>query len=226
MLNNYYDIIHGLKSNHLVPLNDHIKLTPSTSEAFKKLAAKAKEDANLDLEVASGYRDFSRQNLIFSEKFLGKRVILDKNEVPLDLTNISDEAKIRAILYFSAIPGLSRHHFGTDIDIYAKNLLPPDGKLELTNIEYSVGPQAPLSAWLKENMKDFGFFLPYSKKSDLISNELWHLSFYEEANCYTDALNLEESLDFLEKQKIIGLDILQKILTTEFKERIKLYPKF
>ena len=39
---------------------------------------------------------------------------------------------------------------------------------------------------------------------------------YEKANCYTDALNLQESLDFLEQQKIIGLDILQKILMVVF----------
>lgn len=217
------NIIHGISSDHLVHYSDKILLTKKTLDAFKTMANAAKNEANLDLDIASGYRDFARQNIIYSEKFNGTRKVLDPNENILDISNFTPYQKIKAILYFSAIPGLSRHHFGTDIDIYAKNLLGSDNKLDLTNIEYSQGPQAPLTQWLNENLSKYGFFRPYSKSSKNFANELWHISFYEEANLYTEIITLDESINFIKNQNLLGSFELEQILTEEFEERFKIF---
>ncbi len=217
------DIIHGLTTEHLVCVTDKIMLTKETYQAFSAMAKRAKDEANLDLAIASGFRDFNRQNLIYSAKFLGLRQVLNKDETPADISNLSLPQKVRLILYFSAIPGLSRHHFGTDIDIYAKNLLPENQHLDLTNIEYSTGSQAPLTAWLSANLEDFGFFRPFAKSKPDLASELWHISFYKEANNYTRALDQEECLNFIKEHNLFGLEELTTILETEFEKRFKIF---
>ena len=96
-------------------------------------------DKGFELRIASAYRSFYKQFKIFDDKFKGKRPVLDANENPMDISSLSDEQKVLEIIRFSAIPGFSRHHFGTDLDIYAVNLLPEGKQLELTAREYQKG---------------------------------------------------------------------------------------
>ena len=77
----------------------------------------AADTAGFQLEIASGFRDFSRQLLIWNNKFSGQRTMLDSHSQPLDPSRLSDEEKLFAILRWSALPGTSRHHWGTDFDI-------------------------------------------------------------------------------------------------------------
>ena len=222
---NLAEVIHGLSEAHLVPLSPEepgIKLTSGAAQAFRELQELARQDG-LNLRVASGFRSFERQFRIFSGKMDGSRPVLDRNERPLDTRDMNPEELIRAILVFSAVPGLSRHHFGTDIDVYDPDLVPEGGSLELTNLEYREGPQAPVSHWLEEHMKECAFFRPYLEDTPWSAGELWHISYAPDADVLTAALSPEESLAFIRGSALPGKEILAKIIAAEFTERFRLF---
>ena len=114
-------------------------------------------DNGFEIKIASAYRSFYKQFKIFDDKFNGKRPVLDANEEPMDISSLSDEQKVLEIVRFSAIPGFSRHNFGTDFDIYASNLLPEGKQLELTAREYQKGSYFYKNEWERiDNIFSFG----------------------------------------------------------------------
>ncbi|MEE8192443.1 MAG: M15 family metallopeptidase, partial [Gemmatimonadales bacterium] len=77
--------------------------------------------AGFDLQMLSGFRSFEQQLSIWNRKALGKLAVLDSNAVPLDIEKLSEKELVFAILRWSALPGASRHHWGTDLDVYDAN---------------------------------------------------------------------------------------------------------
>lgn len=132
--------------------------------------------AGFKMEIASGFRDFARQRAIWNGKFSGELPILDSDSQPLDKARLSDDDKVMAILRWSALPGGSRHHWGCDFDVYARNLLPPEVSLQLEPWEYLQGHQHEFYLWLKANLDQFGFFFPYQKDMGGVAIEPWHIS--------------------------------------------------
>ncbi len=114
------------------------------------------------VQPCSAFRSFARQGAIVEGKFTGARPILDRNEQPLQTLPSDPIARLRAILLFSALPGCSRHHFGSDFDIYDPHLLPAGQKLKLTAKEYAQGSYFyELGLYLQESLSRFGFARPY-----------------------------------------------------------------
>lgn len=114
------------------------------------------------VQPCSAFRSFARQGAIVEGKFTGARPILDRNEQPLQPIPSDPVARLRAILLFSALPGCSRHHFGSDFDIYDPHLLPAGQKLQLTAQEYAQGSYFyELGVYLQESLSRFGFVRPY-----------------------------------------------------------------
>ncbi|MBR9875124.1 MAG: M15 family metallopeptidase [Vibrionaceae bacterium] len=132
--------------------------------------------AGFKMEIASGFRDFSRQREIWNGKFAGALPILDSDSKPLKKSALSDEEKLVAILRWSALPGGSRHHWGSDFDVYARNLLPEGTALQLEPSEYLQGHQHEFYLWLKANLGEFGFFFPYKDDLGGVAIEPWHIS--------------------------------------------------
>ena len=132
----------------------------------------------IDLVPASSFRDFERQRSIWNAKFRGERPMLDRAGGALDGQGLSADARIEAILWWSALPGASRHHWGTDLDVYDRAALPAGTSLQLVPAEYAAGgPFERLSGWLRDNMQRYGFFQPYARDRGGVSPEPWHLSF-------------------------------------------------
>ena len=167
----------GLDESHLVQLPDSAhRLLPTTAQAFCLMQQAAHADG-LDLALASSYRSFARQQIIWDEKFNGQRPVLDAQSHPLDIHTLNDQARILAILRWSALPGTSRHHWGSDMDIYAPSLLPEGTSLRLEPWEYEAGGYfAELSHWLTQNMGRFGFYRPFVEDCGGVAIEPWHLS--------------------------------------------------
>lgn len=154
-------------------------------------------DKGFELRIASAYRSFYKQFKIFDDKFKGKRPVLDANENPMDISSLSDEQKVLEIIRFSAIPGFSRHHFGTDLDIYAVNLLPEGKQLELTAREYQKGNYFyKLGQYLSQNLNRFGFKSPFNGKGT-IAFEPWHISFSKKADECIDSFPVDFALEYL-----------------------------
>lgn len=194
----------GLDECHLVCLADGQRLTAATAAAFVAMQQAAR-DAGLELAIASGYRSFARQLLIWNGKFRGERPLLDAEGRPLDPARLGERQTVAAILRWSALPGASRHHWGTDLDCYAPGLLPAGERLRLEPWEYSAsGYFAPLSTWLDAHMADFGFFRPYTGAEQGIGNEPWHLSFAPESRQAEQLLRLDSLKDCLQAADIEG----------------------
>jgi LAS superfamily LD-carboxypeptidase LdcB len=150
-------------------------LHPEVADDLLKMIEAATE-AGFKMEIASGFRDFHRQKAIWNGKFSGELPILDSNSQPLNKAELGDEEKLMAILRWSALPGGSRHHWGCDFDVYARNLLPQDTMLQLEPWEYLDGHQRAFYQWLAANLDSFGFFFPYQQDLGGIAIEPWHIS--------------------------------------------------
>lgn len=151
--------------------------------------------AGFDLRIASSYRSFERQRMIWNNKALGLRPVLDTQGLPLDLTQMNEWEIVLAILRWSALPGASRHHWGTDIDVYDASRIAPDYQLQLTVAETEGdGPFTEFHHWLggelQSSMGDF--FRPYAQDCGGIAPEPWHLSYAPLANEF--AQNFSENL--------------------------------
>ncbi len=134
--------------------------------------------AGIDLVAASGFRDFDRQLLLWNRKWRGERPLHDRAGQPLDPSQLDDAGRVDAILCWSAIPGGSRHHWGTDVDVIDAAAMPPGYQVQLVPEEYAAGGVfGRLAKWLAENMGRFGFHRPYSTGSCGAGIEPWHLSY-------------------------------------------------
>ena len=195
----------GLNDSHLVALNEpgH-RLQAEARDAFMAMQAAAAE-AGFSLMPASSFRSFERQLAIWNGKFEGKRPLLDANSQPLDTLALSEPERINAILHWSALPGTSRHHWGTDLDIYDPGLLPQGRKLKLEPWEYQAGGYFyPLSQWLAANMARFDFFLPFSHQGEGVAVEPWHVSYRPLAAGCASQLTLPLVADTLRLKQIAG----------------------
>jgi LAS superfamily LD-carboxypeptidase LdcB len=160
-----------------------------------------------DLQVASGYRSFDRQLLLWNDKFHGRRKVLnDKSEV-IDMRTLSPLAKIKAVMRWSALPSTSRHHWGTDFDIYDKAAISSDYRLALTPDEYTDnGPFAPMMNWLVRYLAanpGSGFYRPYTIDRQGVAPEPWHISYQPIARYYQQALCLQMVKKYIENSECV-----------------------
>jgi LAS superfamily LD-carboxypeptidase LdcB len=145
--------------------------------ALQALQAEAAR-AGFALEVASGFRSFSRQLGIWNAKARGERPVLDAQERPVQLSTLTPLERVHAILRWSALPGASRHHWGTDLDVLDRAALPAGTAFQMRADETAPGgPFHPMHAWLDANLHRFGFFRPYAEERGGVSPERWHLSY-------------------------------------------------
>ncbi len=206
----------GLSDTHLVALNEpgH-RLQADARDAFMAMQAAAAE-AGFQLMPASSFRSFERQLTIWNGKFDGSRPLLDADSHPLDTLSLSEPERVRAILHWSALPGTSRHHWGTDLDVYDPTLLPPGKTLQLEPWEYEPGGYFhPLSRWLAANMARFGFYLPYHRDLGGVAIEPWHLSYRPLAEGCASQLTPLLVAEALQRQPVAGkahiLNLLDEI---------------
>lgn len=170
----------GRDDDHLVDLPCGSRLQAEAAQAFGRLQADAAE-AGFALAIASSFRSYERQRAIWNGKARGQRPVHDDAGRHVELTSLSPGEQLRVILRFSAIPGTSRHHWGTDLDVYDRAALPADYRLQLSPQEVAPGGLFdPLHCWLDECMAagtSHGFFRPYSRDTGGVAPERWHLSY-------------------------------------------------
>ena len=168
----------GRDRGHLVTLEEpHCALHVAAVRPFLALREAAAR-SGFDLVPVSSFRDFSRQRAIWNAKFRGERPALDRAGRPVDMAALDPGARVETILFWSALPGASRHHWGSDVDVADGRIIAEgyEAKLELDEYRRG-GPFAALSAWLGENMRRFGFYRPYTRRGRGVQPEPWHLSY-------------------------------------------------
>jgi LAS superfamily LD-carboxypeptidase LdcB len=181
-------------------------LQPDAARAFIAMRDAA-ADAGLDLAAASSFRDFGRQLGIWNDKFLGRRPLLDRNGTPLDPALMTAPQLVRAILHWSALPGASRHHWGTEIDVIDRAALVDGRKAQLLPAEYRAdGVFARLDRWLTQHAERFGFFRPYDRDRGGVQPEPWHLSFAPIADAALQALTIDVLTEALRDVELAGAE--------------------
>ncbi|TEW51974.1 D-alanyl-D-alanine carboxypeptidase family protein [Psychromonas sp. RZ5] len=181
----------------------------------------AAQQQGFTLHIASAFRSFERQRLIWNRKYSGEVTILDHNEEPIDLGKTTEIEKLYQILHWSALPSASRHHWGTDMDVYDPTLLPQGQSLQLQKSEYTEGGYFfDLTQWLIENIEKFGFYLPYQKDQGGVAQEPWHISYFPLAEKFLSQLELDLISDTLMSHSVLGKSLIQQELPTIYKQYI------
>ncbi|HOH47607.1 MAG TPA: M15 family metallopeptidase [Candidatus Cloacimonadota bacterium] len=130
--------------------------------AFKEMYAAALEDG-IELRILSAARNWSRQRSIWEGRLnsLGWRASMSRQ----DKVRIMQQA-----LQYVSMPGISRHHWGTEIDL---NNLEPS--------YFTRGQGKRILDWLKLHAAEHGFYQTYTDKAETgrtgFSNEPWHWSY-------------------------------------------------
>jgi LAS superfamily LD-carboxypeptidase LdcB len=169
--------------------------------------------AGHDLAIVSSFRDFARQSGIWNRKFRGEQAVYDRTGRALDVLAMSGPERVRAILIWSALPGASRHHWGTDFDVYDRSAVPPEYRPELTVAEYTgSGPFVRLNEWLAANLGNHGFFRPYRTDRGGVSPEPWHLSYVPLSGPALQALTLEVLIEAIEGSDLEGREHVLALL--------------
>lgn len=147
-----------------------------------------------DRITRSDYRDARAQGWIWRQKFLFKSNSFNRISPTAaercDLTagytwkpaldlhracwfgKLDEAEREREILGASSAPGISRHHWGTEFDLFSLNPHNFVGDARMAD-EYQ---------WLRRNSSTWGFYQPYSARRDQkrpgYMEERWHWSYY------------------------------------------------
>ena len=153
--------------------NGDLELIGSThklqNDAFKafKLMRNAAAKEGIAIEIVSAYRSFNRQKNIWNKKY-----------TKYTSQGLPPKKAIEKIIEYSTIPGTSRHHWGTDIDIIDGSVPKPKTLLVEANFKHE-GVYSKLKKWMDENSEKFGFYLVYDNNLNRkgFKYEPWHYSY-------------------------------------------------
>ncbi len=188
-----------------VLFGDEYKLQKEVDSAFilMKEAALLEE---INIQIVSSYRSFEHQKSIWTRKY--NTFITD---------SLSPQEAINKIIEYSTIPGTSRHHWGTDIDIIDENVERPKSVLNAKNFNES-GAFYKLKLWLDENAERFGFYLVYA---DTIGRkgfkyEPWHYSYLPISKEMLKQYQKMDIQKLLKEEKLIGSEYFSDVFITKY----------
>jgi len=207
------DILTGSTERHLTDLHSgqaegamlvHQDIVVPLTELQQNAAA-----SGFDLRLCSGFRSFDRQLHIWNAKLSGLRPVVDDRGALINLDLLSPWQQIQAVMRWSALPGASRHHWGTDIDIYDRAAMPADYQLQLIPAEVEgQGMFAPMHDWLDEKLADQGFYRPYGTDTGGVAPERWHISYRPLAQTFAQRLTAEVLEQRLQGTELLLLDVV------------------
>ena len=210
------NLLSGKSEKHLTTYIAHYKIHEKVLTPFKNLV-KAAAEQGFDLRVCSTFISYEDQLKIWNLKATGQKTLFDDYGQTLEFNTLSEKEIVFSIMRWSALPGVSRHHWGTDMDVYDFSKVPKDYVIRLIPQEVDSGGMfAPLHEWLDDNMNEFKFFRPFAKDNGGIAPERWHLSYKPIADQleaqidYQFVLSLIENSPNLALRKVV-LDNLDEI---------------
>lgn len=166
-------------------------LRKETYEAFVRMAEAAKADG-VNLIIISATRNYSQQKAIWERKWTNDT----ESKTPVD--------RAKKILLYSSMPGSSRHHWGTDVDLN-----------NLNNEYFDSGDGLKIYSWLKAHAHEYGFCQPYTAKTDGrtgYEEERWHWSYTPLSipflEAYKKTVTLADIKDFLGSETATQIDII------------------
>ena len=183
---------------------DGYQLQKDAYDAFLLMKAEALK-SGIDIEIVSSYRSFERQKKIWTRKY---KKFTSEGLSPLE--------SINKIIEYSTIPGTSRHHWGTDIDIIDGSKKAPKSVLNPNNfIDNNV--YSELRVWLEANANAFGFYIVYTNEisREGFNYEPWHYSYKPVSKPMLKQYLKIDIQQLLKSDKLIG----SEYFTDEFIDR-------
>ncbi|WP_055447977.1 M15 family metallopeptidase [Lacinutrix mariniflava] len=183
------------------------KLRKEAFTAFKQMQTEALK-SNIKIGAVSSYRSFAHQKRIWERKFKSNQA-----------KGLSTTENIKKIIEYSTIPGTSRHHWGTDIDIYQTNVKQPRGLLLEGNF-HNNGAFCKLKEWMDKHAKDYGFYLVYTDLPNRkgFKYEPWHYSYKPLSSQYLKDYNQLDIVEILKTDKLLGSQNFSKEFITKYTE--------
>ncbi|OIP01341.1 MAG: hypothetical protein AUJ97_07130 [Bacteroidetes bacterium CG2_30_32_10] len=174
-------------------------------EAFLKMKVAAAKDG-ITLIIVSATRNFNEQKMIWEAKWSGKKLVNSQN---IYLTIKDPVERAKTILNYSSMPGTSRHHWGTDIDLNS-----------IDNSFFNTEKGIKLYNWLSNNAATYGFCQPYTKKDIFRPNgyeeEKWHWSYLPIAKqyltVYKNTITYSDITGFLGAETASKIDIIKNYI--------------
>ncbi len=178
-------------------------LHKETFEAFKEMHAAATTD-NIKLQIRSATRNFNYQKGIWERKWNGTTKIENGKNAALAYPAFNRRAQ--KILEYSSMPGTSRHHWGTDIDLN-----------NFENEYFESGQGLKEYEWLTAHAASYGFCQVYTKKGEHrpsgYNEEKWHWSYLPVAKkliqVARDSMNLNMISGFLGAEAATDLNVIE-----------------
>lgn len=183
------------------------QLTRRAYKEFNRMKMAAWNDG-IGIRTISSYRSYADQKRIFERKF---QAFTKEGD--------SGEDAIERIIEYSTLPGTSRHHWGTDIDIVQAGQT-VDGDSLLEEHFEPGGAFRALKEWLDQNATDFDFYLVYTKDANRkgFNYEPWHLSYAPESVNLLKNYLRKKVINRVLAQKVIGYDHLSEDRLNRYQE--------
>lgn len=166
--------------------------------AFIRMYNAAKKDG-ISLSITSATRSFDDQKKIWEGKWTGSILHYGRN-IATAYPNPVERAKY--ILKYSSMPGTSRHHWGTDMDL---------NSTEPTYYETETGRK--IYKWLTGNASKYGFCQPYtamdSSRATGYEEEKWHWSYMPLSAIYLE--QYKERITYDDLKGFAGYETASKI---------------
>lgn len=147
---------------------DGFNLRKQAADAYDAMRAAALKKG-IDLYSVSSYRSFDHQMGIWNRKYKQYRK-----------EGSSPEKAIQRIIEFSTLPGSSRHHWGTDLDISDQAKPAPEiSPLIASHFFEKDGIYHDLYQWMLAHAHEYGFYMPYTNDPNRqgFAYEPWHWSY-------------------------------------------------
>lgn len=182
------------------------RVLPEVAIALEQMKTDAKK-AGFDICVISSYRNYNYQNDIWERKFKSNKA-----------KGLSNEKNIEKIIEYSTIPGTSRHHWGTDIDIIDMTKGIPVDPLNEKHFNEG-GRMRKFKLWLDENAHKYGFYLVYTNDQNRkgFKYEPWHFTYKPISDKMMNEYKKLDLKKILQERKLMGSDYF----SDQFIERYK-----
>lgn len=185
---------------------DGYRLRTEAAQAFDTMKTAALKDG-IDIKVVSSYRDYAHQNRIWERKYLRFRE-----------SGLTPMQAIEKIIEYSTIPGTSRHHWATDLDLI-DGTPEVDVDVLVPSKFHGTGPFCKFKDWMDIHANSYGFQLVYTDEINRkgFKYEPWHYSYAPLSKDYLQAYNALDIQQMLIAAKLMGsenftLDFIQKYL--------------
>ena len=193
---------------------------PEVAAAFLALRAAAAGDG-IDMLPIASWRPIEAQVRNWNRKFSGQATLYDCQGRPRDYAALAPPDVVRAVLDWTGLPGATRRHWGTDIDVFDRAAHPPGYRTRLLPDEAGPdGVYARLHAWLDAHAARFGFFRPYRTRRRGMCPEPWHLSHAPSALAALAAIDIDMVARAVRGTDMLGRELVLDMLPDIFRDHV------